>query len=257
MLADEMGLGKTIQTIALFASLASEKGNWGPHLVIAPSSVVMNWEMELKRFLPGFKTMVYLGDRKKRSELRKGVWKKKFGFNVCLTSYAIAAKDQRILRLRPWSYLVLDEAHQIKNWKSERFRLLYGLAQSCKNRLLLTGTPLQNNLEELWALLHFIMPVTFAERVGFAHWFGKPLSLVIHELGMDDDEDDEVSKGQKVIKRLHTCLRPFLLRRLKVIVTKELPQKHEHVIYIVVFCKVSVSGTFLGQFLVNFWSFLS
>lgn len=148
------GLGKTIQTIALLAHLASDRGVWGPHLIIVPTSVILNWEMEFKKFLPGFSVLSYYGSPKRRKELRKG-WNDKYHFNVCVTSYALALKDAAILRRKPWYYMILDEAHMIKNFKSQRWMTL-AVIKSFR-RLLLTGTPLQNNLTELFALLQFIM----------------------------------------------------------------------------------------------------
>jgi len=148
------GLGKTIQTIALLAHLASDRGIWGPHLIIVPTSVILNWEMEFKKFLPGFRVLSYYGNPKRRKELRKG-WNDKYHFNVCITSYALALKDAAILRRKQWYYMILDEAHMIKNFKSQRWMTL-AVIKSFR-RLLLTGTPLQNNLTELFALLQFIM----------------------------------------------------------------------------------------------------
>jgi len=149
-----LGLGKTIQAIALLAHLASDRGIWGPHLIIVPTSVILNWEMEFKKFLPGFKVLSYYGSPKRRRELRKG-WNDKYHLNVCITSYALALKDAAILRRKQWYYMILDEAHMIKNFKSQRWMTL-AVIKSFR-RLLLTGTPLQNNLTELFALLQFIM----------------------------------------------------------------------------------------------------
>ena len=149
-----LGLGKTIQTIALLAHLASDRGIWGPHLIIVPTSVILNWEMEFKKFLPGFKVLSYYGSPKRRKELRRG-WNDKYHFNACITSYALALKDAAILRRKQWYYMILDEAHMIKNFKSQRWMTL-AVIKSFR-RLLLTGTPLQNNLTELFALLQFIM----------------------------------------------------------------------------------------------------
>ncbi len=150
-----MGLGKTIQTIALLGYLACSKGIWGPHLIVVPTSVLLNWEMEFKRFLPGFKTMSYYGSPKERAAKRQG-WSDPHAFNVCITSYQLALADAVIMRRKQWIYLILDEAHNIKNFKSKRWETLLGF--KAHHRLLLTGTPLQNNLMELWSLLYFLMP---------------------------------------------------------------------------------------------------
>jgi len=146
ILADEMGLGKTIQTIALLAHLACDKGQWGPHLVVVPTSVMLNWEMEFRKFFPGFKLLTYYGTQKERKKKREG-WSAENAFNVCITSYQLVLADQHIFRRKPWHYLILDEAHHIKNFRSQRWQTLLGF--NARHRLLLTGTPLQNNLMEL------------------------------------------------------------------------------------------------------------
>ncbi|KAI0323687.1 hypothetical protein GY45DRAFT_1332354 [Cubamyces sp. BRFM 1775] len=232
ILADEMGLGKTIQTIALLAHLACDRGIWGPHLIIVPTSVLLNWEMEFKKFLPGFKVLSYHGNTKQRKELRQG-WYNKYHFNVCITSYTLASRDAHVFKRKRWYYMILDEAHMIKNFKSQRWNTL--LMFRSFRRLLLTGTPLQNNLTELWALLQFLMSGTdFANLKEFGEWFANPLERAI-ELGAIDDET------QQRVSKLHTVLRPYLLRRLKRDVEKELPQKFEHI----VMCPLSKRQRFL------------
>ncbi|KAF4621127.1 hypothetical protein D9613_000994 [Agrocybe pediades] len=220
ILADEMGLGKTIQTISLLAHLACDRGIWGPHLIVVPTSVLLNWEMEFKKFLPGFRVLSYHGSTKRRKELRQG-WNDKYSFNVCITSYQLASRDAHIIKRKPWYYMILDEAHMIKNFRSQRWNIL--LMFRSYRRLLLTGTPLQNNLTELWALLQFLMSGShFANLKEFGDWFSNPLEKAI-EMGniLDDETMQRVSK-------LHTVLRPYLLRRLKRDVEKELPSKFEH-----------------------------
>ena len=138
-----MGLGKTIQTIAFLAHLAIEKGIWGPHLIIVPTTILMNWEIEFKRWCPAFKIMTYFGSPKERKIKRKG-WSKLNSFHVCITSYKIAVTDNPIFRRKKWYYMVLDEAQNIKNFKSQRWQILLNF--KTKHRLLLTGTPLQNDL---------------------------------------------------------------------------------------------------------------
>ncbi|KAL5483199.1 SWR1 [Sanghuangporus weigelae] len=233
ILADEMGLGKTIQTIALLAHLACDRGIWGPHLIIVPTSVLLNWEMEFKKFLPGFKVLSYHGTTKRRKELRRG-WNDKYGFNVCITSYTLASRDQHIFKRKAWYYMVLDEAHMIKNFRSQRWNIL--LMFRSQRRLLLTGTPLQNNLTELWALLRFLMSgANFANQKEFTEWFGIPLEKAI-EVGNLQDQ-----AVQEQVMKLHEMLRPFLLRRLKKDVEKELPKKYEHL----VLCRLSKRQRFL------------
>lgn len=177
ILADEMGLGKTLQTIALLAHLACDQQEWGPHLIIVPTSVILNWEMEFKKFLPGFKVLTYYGSQQERKERRKG-WFAPDAFQVCITSYQIAVVDQAMFRRRHWQYLILDEAHNIKNFRSQRWQTLLGFKS--ERRLLLTGTPLQNNLMELWSLMYFLMPAglsgayegeEFADHKEFSDWF--------------------------------------------------------------------------------------
>ncbi|KAJ1981966.1 swr1 complex component [Dimargaris xerosporica] len=155
ILADEMGLGKTIQTIALLAYLACSAHVWGPHLIIVPTSVLMNWEREFHQWCPGFKIISYFGSPKERKALRQG-WSKPNAFHVCITSYQLALQDQGVFRRKQWQYMILDEAHHIKNFRSKRWQTLLGF--HAHHRLLLTGTPLQNNLGELWSLLYFLMP---------------------------------------------------------------------------------------------------
>ena len=219
ILADEMGLGKTIQTIALLAHLACAKGVWGPHLIVVPTSVMLNWEIEFKKFLPGFKTLTYFGTPKERRAKRVG-WSSENAFHVCICSYALVLQDAAVFRKKNWHYLILDEAHQIKNFKSLRWQNL--LTFKTQRRLLLTGTPLQNDLLELWSLLHFLMPSIFTSHSEFQEWFAEPLSLAI--------ERSKLDAHRELIGRLHALIKPFLLRRLKRDVEKQMPSKYEHVV---------------------------
>lgn len=123
ILADEMGLGKTIQSIALLAHLALERADWGPHLVVAPTSVVLNWEMEFKKWCPAFKILTYYGTIKERKAKRVG-WTKPNSFHVCITSYKLVVQDHQSFRRKRWKYLILDEAQNIKNFKSQRWQML-------------------------------------------------------------------------------------------------------------------------------------
>ena len=221
ILADEMGLGKTIQTIALLAWLAEEQGKWGPHLIVVPTSVLVNWEVEFKKWLPGFKIMTYFGSMKERKLKRQG-WTKPNLFHVCITSYRLAVQDATILRRKKWMYLILDEAHNIKNFESQRWQTL--LSFSSQRRLLITGTPLQNSVMELWSLMHFLTPDIFNSHSEFKGWFSKPL------IKAAEAENENSADRAKVVANLHRVLRPFLLRRLKADVEKGLPPKFEHVI---------------------------
>jgi len=226
ILADEMGLGKTIQTIALLAHLACHHEVWGPHLVIVPTSVMLNWEMEFKKWCPGFKVLSYYGSIEERKRKRQG-WKTDDMWNVCITSYQIVLQDQQVFKRRQWHYMILDEAHNIKNFKSKRWQTLLGF--NTRARLLLTGTPLQNNLTELWSLLFFLMPSEngvggFADLAEFQDWFHKPESQIL-ESGREQMDDE----ARAIIAKLHKVLRPYLLRRLKADVEKQMPAKFEHV----------------------------
>ncbi|KAL9477384.1 hypothetical protein ACSS6W_007225 [Trichoderma asperelloides] len=232
ILADEMGLGKTIQTIALLAHLACRHEVWGPHLVIVPTSVMLNWEMEFKKWCPGFKILAYYGSQEERKRKRQG-WNNDDVWNVCITSYQLVLQDQQVFRRRRWHYMILDEAHNIKNFKSQRWQTLLGF--NTHSRLLLTGTPLQNNLTELWSLLFFLMPAEngvggFADLQEFHDWFRKPESQIL-ESGRDQMDDE----AKAIIGKLHKVLRPYLLRRLKADVEKQMPAKYEHV----EFCRLS------------------
>ncbi|KAH6709224.1 SNF2 family N-terminal domain-containing protein [Leptodontidium sp. MPI-SDFR-AT-0119] len=235
ILADEMGLGKTIQTIALLAHLACEHEVWGPHLVIVPTSVMLNWEMEFKKWCPGFKILTYYGSQEERKRKRLG-WKTDDAWNVIITSYQLVIQDQQVFKRRRWHYMILDEAHNIKNFNSQRWQVMLNF--NTRARLLITGTPLQNNLTELWSLLYFLMPSDgtgqgvggFADLKEFQDWFKKPSEQIL-EHGREQMDDE--SKG--IITKLHKLLRPYLLRRLKADVEKQMPAKYEHV----EFCRLS------------------
>ncbi|EJD52138.1 hypothetical protein AURDEDRAFT_111600 [Auricularia subglabra TFB-10046 SS5] len=229
ILADEMGLGKTVQSIALLAYLAETHNIWGPFLVIAPSSTLHNWQQEITRFVPRLKALPYWGGVKERTTLRK-FWHKShvsYGqdaqFHVLVSSYPLVLQDQQHFKGVNWQYMILDEAQAIKNANSARWNTL--LDFECRNRLLLTGTPIQNSMQELWALLHFIMPTLFDSLTEFSTWFTK-------------DEDAKGGSGINAnqLRRLHMILRPFMLRRLKTQVQNELSEKIE----IDVLCNLSL-----------------
>ncbi|XP_015377668.1 PREDICTED: helicase domino-like, partial [Diuraphis noxia] len=229
ILADEMGLGKTIQTIALLAHLACEKEDWGPHLIVVPTSVMLNWEMEIKKWCPSFKILTYYGSVKERKNKRIG-WTKPNTFHICITSYKLVITDHQSFRRKKWKYLILDEAQNIKNFKSQRWQLLLNFQS--ERRLLLTGTPLQNNLMELWSLMHFLMPNLFASHREFKEWFSNPVTGMI---------EGNAEYNENIIKKLHKVLRPFILRRLKCEVEKQLPKKYEHIIM----CRLSKRQRYL------------
>ena len=238
ILADEMGLGKTIQTIALLAHLAERHEAWGPHLIVVPTSVMLNWEMEFKKFLPGFKVLTYYGTQDERKRKRTG-WMDDDKWNVWITSYALILQDNQIFKRKAWHYMVLDEAHNIKNFRSKRWQMM--LTFRTHSRLLLTGTPLQNNLTELWSLLAFLIPPESEELQGLSdlaqwtNWFRNPVDQIMEGKETIDQE------GKNIVAKLHKVLRPFLLRRLKADVEKQMPGKTEYVLY----CKLSKRQRYL------------
>ena len=162
-----MGLGKTIQAISLMAHIAETKGTWGPFLIVVPVTTLHNWKNELERFCPSLKVLPYWGNAEERKKLSKFLDPKNLTnpamqIHVLITSYNLItnnAKDQAKLLKIKWNYMILDEAQAIKNNLSRRWKVL--LQFNARNRLLLTGTPIQNSMAELWALLHFIMPKLF------------------------------------------------------------------------------------------------
>ncbi|XP_024032913.1 ATP-dependent DNA helicase DDM1 isoform X1 [Morus notabilis] len=227
ILADQMGLGKTIQTVGFLAHLKG-KGMDGPYLVIAPLSTLSNWVNEISRFTPSVKAIIYHGNKKERDEIRRKHMPKGIGpeFPIVITSYEVALADVRkSLRYYNWKYVVVDEGHRLKNSECKLFKQMKFLPM--ENKLLLTGTPLQNNLAELWSLLHFILPDIFSSLQEFESWFdlcGKCNGEVIKQ------ELEEKRKTQ-VVAKLHAILRPFILRRMKSDVELMLPQKKEIILY--------------------------
>ncbi|KDO23329.1 hypothetical protein SPRG_11643 [Saprolegnia parasitica CBS 223.65] len=193
ILADEMGLGKTLQSISLLAYLREARAIKGPHMIIVPKSTVGNWMRELNRWCPSIRAFKFMGDKEQRNVLRETM--KTTKFDACVLSYEVAIIEKATLKRYKWKYMLIDEAHRIKNENSKLSTVVREF--DVEHRLLITGTPLQNNLHELWALLNFLLP------------------------------------GQEnVIKKLHTVLRPFLLRRLKSDVEHSLPPKIETKLYV-------------------------
>lgn len=224
ILADDMGLGKTVQMISLLGYLAETEGVWGPFLIVTPASTLHNWENELARFIPDFSVVVYYGNMQERSDL-----KKRFkDSNVVVTSYQVAVSDESILRRIRWQYMILDEAQAIKSISSQRWKILLGF--KARNRCLLTGTPIQNNMQELWSLLHFIMPTLFDSLSEFSEWF-------LTDNGVDETQVD----------KLHTILRPFMLRRHKDDIKDEIGTKE----MINIYCTLSSRQRVLYDEVVN------
>ncbi|RHZ78787.1 hypothetical protein Glove_156g94 [Diversispora epigaea] len=226
ILADEMGLGKTVQSISLMAHLAETHSIWGPFLVIAPASTLHNWQKEISEFLPSLRILPYWGTPKDRVVLRKSLNKKNLIFNkdapfhVVITSYQLIVQDQSYFARLKWQYMILDEAQAIKSSTSARWKTLLGF--HCRNRLLLTGTPIQNSMQELWALLHFIMPTLFDSHQEFSEWFSKDI---------ESHAENKGSLNEHQLKRLHMILKPFMLRRVKKNVQNELGEKIEKEIF--------------------------
>ncbi|KAK4782747.1 hypothetical protein SAY86_007121 [Trapa natans] len=211
ILADEMGLGKTLQTISLMGYLHEFRRITGPHMVVAPKSTLGNWMNEISRFCPVLRAVKFLGNPEERRYIRDELLVAG-KFDVCVTSFEMAIKEKSALRRFSWRYIIIDEAHRIKNENSllSKTMRLY----NTNYRLLITGTPLQNNLHELWALLNFLLPEIFSSAETFDEWF---------QISGENDQ-------QEVVQQLHKVLRPFLLRRLKSDVEKGLPPKKETIL---------------------------
>ncbi|KAF2176801.1 hypothetical protein K469DRAFT_645313 [Zopfia rhizophila CBS 207.26] len=223
ILADEMGLGKTIQTISLITYLIERKQQPGPYLVIVPLSTLTNWNNEFEKWAPSVQRIVYKGPPNARKQQQQQIrWGQ---FQVLLTTYEFIIKDRPILSKVKWVHMIVDEGHRMKNANS---KLSSTITQyyTTRYRLILTGTPLQNNLTELWAMLNFVLPTIFKSVKSFDEWFNTPFANTGGQDKMELTEEEQLL----VIRRLHKVLRPFLLRRLKKDVEKDLPDKTERVI---------------------------
>ncbi|XP_039614859.1 chromodomain-helicase-DNA-binding protein 1 isoform X1 [Polypterus senegalus] len=212
ILADEMGLGKTIQTISFLNYLFHEHQLFGPFLLVVPLSTLTSWQREILLWAPQMNVVVYLGDINSRSMIRTHEWMhlqtKRLKYNILLTTYEILLKDKTFLGNVNWAFIGVDEAHRLKNDDSLLYKTLVDFKSN--HRLLITGTPLQNSLKELWSLLHFIMPEKFNSWEMFEEEHGK---------GRDSGYTS-----------LHKELEPFLLRRVKKDVEKSLPAKVEQIL---------------------------
>uniref|UniRef100_A0A673G9W7 Chromodomain-helicase-DNA-binding protein 2-like n=1 Tax=Sinocyclocheilus rhinocerous TaxID=307959 RepID=A0A673G9W7_9TELE len=212
ILADEMGLGKTIQTISFLSYLFHQHQLYGPFILVVPLSTLTSWQREFDIWAPDMNVVVYLGDVTSRKTIRDYEWihqqTKRIKFNALLTTYEILLKDKGVLGNINWAFLGVDEAHRLKNDDSLLYKTLIDFRSN--HRLLITGTPLQNSLKELWSLLHFLMPDKFES------W---------------EDFEDEHGKGRdNGYQSLHKVLEPFLLRRVKKDVEKSLPAKVEQIL---------------------------
>ncbi|XP_038074784.1 lymphocyte-specific helicase-like isoform X2 [Patiria miniata] len=223
ILGDEMGLGKTVQCIGLFAHII-KMGVPGPFLVVAPLSTLSNWMSEFKRFTPLIKVILYHGTPEERETLRHQI-RKPFGeyktLPVVVTSYEIVMIDRKHLSGHLWKYIIVDEGHRIKNLNCRLIRELKMYHSA--NRVLLTGTPLQNNLAELWSMLNFLLPEVFDDLKTFESWFD--FSTLTKQGG--DEAIVAKEREQHIVSMLHQILSPFLLRRLKSDVELKIPPKKE------------------------------
>ncbi|KAG0154978.1 hypothetical protein PDIDSM_551 [Penicillium digitatum] len=227
ILADEMGLGKTVQAISMIAFL-KEKNVSGPFLIAAPLSTVSNWVDEFARWTPEIKSVLYHGSKDERAALRKNHMKMKdqgdMDFPVICTSYEICMNDRKFLGQYQWRYIVVDEGHRLKNMNCKLIKEL--LTYNSANRLLITGTPLQNNISELWSLLHFLLPEVFNDLNSFEGWFD--FSSVLDNKGQAGLVE---KRKRNLVTSMHAILKPFLLRRLKTDVETNLPKKREYILY--------------------------
>ncbi|KAL5760672.1 hypothetical protein ACOSQ2_019510 [Xanthoceras sorbifolium] len=224
ILADEMGLGKTIQAITYLMLLKHLNNDPGPHLIVCPASVLENWERELKKWCPSFSVLQYHGATrtaysKELSSLAKAGLPPPF--NVLLVCYSLFERhsvqqkdDRKILKRWRWSCVLMDEAHALKDKNSYRWKNLMSVARNANQRLMLTGTPLQNDLHELWSLLEFMMPDLFATE-----------DVDLKKLLNADDRD--------LIGRMKSILGPFILRRLKSDVMQQLVPKIQRVEHLI------------------------
>ncbi len=198
VLADDMGLGKTVQAVSLAARGASS------FLIIAPTSVVENWDMEFEKFAPHLKkTILRRGDRSRDHQAMPSA-------DIVVVSYALFQRDQKHFLGRLWDTVIFDEAQFVKNYQSKAYGVLRRLKARCK--FALTGTPLENNLMELWSIFSITSPGLFPEPEKFRELFQKPI---------------EKNNDKKALESLRAHIRPFILRRLKENVEKELPPKTE------------------------------
>merc|ERR1712223_990396 len=221
ILADEMGLGKTIQTLALLTYLMEKKKNMGPYLVIVPLSTLSNWILEAQKWAPTMSTVAYKGSPQLRRNLQAQLRANKF--NTLVTTYEYIIKDKAVLSKYHWKYMIIDEGHRMKNHHCKLTQIL-NTYYTAGNRILLTGTPLQNKLPELWALLNFLLPSIFKACNTFEQWFNAPFAITGEKVELNEEETI------LIIRRLHKVLRPFLLRRLKKDVESQLPDKVEYII---------------------------
>ncbi|KAG9480907.1 hypothetical protein GDO78_010270 [Eleutherodactylus coqui] len=234
--------GYQLKGMNWLANLYEQRENiWGPFLIISPASTLNNWHQEFSRFVPRFKVLPYWGNPHERKVIRKfwgqkTLYTQEAPFHVVITSYQLVVQDVKYFQRVKWQYMVLDEAQALKSSSSVRWRIL--LQFQCRNRLLLTGTPIQNTMAELWALLHFIMPTLFDSHDEFNEWFSKDI---------ESHAENKSAIDENQLSRLHMILKPFMLRRIKKDVENELSDKIE----ILMYCNLTSRQKLLYQALKN------
>ncbi len=207
ILADDMGLGKTLQMLSYLQGV-QERENASPHLIIAPTSVVLNWQAEAEKFSPNLKVLLWVGPKRKENE------KLISESHLVVTSYAVFRRDAELLGKHDWKSIVLDEAQNIKNYRSKTAQLMSEV--KAEQRWALTGTPLENRLSELWSIFNFLMPGFLGSYLHFRRKYQDPI---------------EKEEKADVLERLKKRIYPFVMRRLKQEVAPELPPKTEVVHY--------------------------
>ncbi|TKC35078.1 hypothetical protein EI555_006031, partial [Monodon monoceros] len=212
VLADEAGLGKTVQIIAFFAHLACNEGNWGPHLVVVRGCNILKWELELKRWCPGLKTLLYVGSHRELKAKRQG-WTEPNRINVCITSYKQFFRGYASFTRVRWKCLVIDEMQRVKGMTERHWEAVFTLQS--QQRLLLIDAPLHNTFLELWTMVHFLIP---------------GISRPYLHLPLKAPSEENQDYYHKVVIRLHRVTQPFILRRTKRDVEKQLTKKYEHVL---------------------------
>ncbi|XP_049873647.1 SWI/SNF-related matrix-associated actin-dependent regulator of chromatin subfamily A containing DEAD/H box 1 homolog [Pectinophora gossypiella] len=230
ILADEMGLGKTVQVIAFLAHLKETGQARGTHLIVVPASTLDNWSGELARWCPTLRVSRYYGHPEERRQLRVEYARHLDNYDIVLTTYTMVnscPEERKMFRITPMHYVVYDEAHMLKNMSTQRYDNL--LKIKSKHRLLLTGTPLQNNLLELMSLLCFVMPHMFSGKTDdLKSLFQKNAKYKGTKKGDGNPEDDVPAFEKSQITQAKRIMKPFVLRRLKRDVLQDLPKKTNH-----------------------------
>ncbi|OCH88895.1 hypothetical protein OBBRIDRAFT_733561 [Obba rivulosa] len=217
VLGDEMGLGKTLQTLSLLAYIQENfKGSHDPHLIICPLSVLPSWLSEAARWVPSFRTLRFHGQQSERQRLKDGIRAGEIEFDICITTYEAYVAEDSWFKTRRWMYCVLDEGHKIKNADTNVATKLQGLGSLY--RLVLTGTPVQNNLVELWGILHFLYPTIFTSASSFLFRSSFDLTRGTYDL--------------RFIQAAEALLAKVMLRRTKAAVEMSVPPREELTVFV-------------------------